>query len=305
MTTDLPKANLQSPYLGIGLIVCALGLATLLAKEGPLSFRFGVASGALAASAVLTLPLFLLWRYATVLGRRQKLSARFNVFVGAMLVIWVAVFVIAKNMLPTLVARTNSASQVAASNQTSTDTSSSSNPLPSPESIKSPSTDISAALSTVLIGEFFGYHVGQGLPASEPIVSEESGDSGVINILARNQHLPTGISQLQLIVSPKTRTVGNIYAVGEFSTEKDAKTIARLYAATLNAIYAKQCASADSYPDPRRKLLLLCAGKYELSVVYYPPRVSRPGWVVHVGLRPSPDSIYGKMLRDQFLRELR
>lgn len=92
-----------SPFLGIGVLACIGGLVILF-SGGSLGFSSGLAVGQLAGSGILALPAFLVWRFATKKGRSSPLGRAFNVFSFFVLFVWVCLFVIAKNLLPDLIA---------------------------------------------------------------------------------------------------------------------------------------------------------------------------------------------------------
>jgi hypothetical protein len=84
-----------SAYLGLGAIVCLGGLATFSAAEGG-AFAVGYSLTQLATSGMMTLPLFLSWRFGTRSGRTSPLSTAFNVFAFGVVGIWLLFFVVAK-----------------------------------------------------------------------------------------------------------------------------------------------------------------------------------------------------------------
>ncbi len=99
MNSETKETNWRSPFLGVGALSLGAGIYVLFATEGTTGFRLGHVAGALAASAVLSLLPFLIWRYATQSGRRQTLGAAFNIFVALTLIVWISLFVVAKTSL--------------------------------------------------------------------------------------------------------------------------------------------------------------------------------------------------------------
>jgi hypothetical protein len=96
-----------SPFLGIGMIASATGLAMLFTDAPSLGYKVGSSLGQILGSAILALPIFLIWRYATKTGRMAKLSRSFNIFAAILVVTWFLLFVVAKNFLPSFAAGYN------------------------------------------------------------------------------------------------------------------------------------------------------------------------------------------------------
>ncbi|MBM3273183.1 hypothetical protein FJY94_08095 [Candidatus Kaiserbacteria bacterium] len=105
------EANWRSPYLGVGVLLSVVGIYILLTSDSTLGFRLGYVTGALAASAVLSLLPFLVWRYATHIGRRQPLGAAFNIFIALTIVVWILLFLVAKFSLESRIGAQTSAEQ--------------------------------------------------------------------------------------------------------------------------------------------------------------------------------------------------
>lgn len=99
------ETSWRSPFLGIGLVCASAGLYVLFSTEGSAEFRVGVVAGALLSSALVALLPFLLWRYASAIGRRQSLGAAFNVFVAITLTVWIGLYLFVKPALPDLLSR--------------------------------------------------------------------------------------------------------------------------------------------------------------------------------------------------------
>jgi hypothetical protein len=102
----------RSPFLGAGVLFSAFALAVLFSDAGSMQFRLGLIVGQLAGAAALSLPIFLVWRFATASGRRQPLGVAFNVFSGLVVVAWLILFVVVKNALVSLEPRLKSESPV-------------------------------------------------------------------------------------------------------------------------------------------------------------------------------------------------
>ena len=100
MNDKIPGTSGRSPFLGFGVLLSVFALAILFRGNGSLEFKIRNVAGEIVIAAVLTLPLFLIWRYATRVGRRQPLGIAFNVFSGMTTVIWLVLFVFIKGALP-------------------------------------------------------------------------------------------------------------------------------------------------------------------------------------------------------------
>lgn len=96
----LLNSTKSSPFLGIGMIASATGLAILFTDDPSFGYKIGSSLGQILGSAILALPIFLIWRYATKTGRTVILSRSFNIFATILVVTWLLLFVIAKNFLP-------------------------------------------------------------------------------------------------------------------------------------------------------------------------------------------------------------
>lgn len=105
MNDKLPGTSSRSPYLGFGVILSAFALAIIFRGHGSLEFKIGNVAGELIIAAALSLPPFLIWRYATGIGRRQPLGLAFNIFSGMTTVIWLALFIFIKSALPSFMHR--------------------------------------------------------------------------------------------------------------------------------------------------------------------------------------------------------
>ncbi len=93
-----------SSFLGIGMIASATGLAILFTDDPNIGYKIGSSLGQILGSAILALPLFLIWRYATNTGRMANFSRSFNIFATILVVTWFLLFVVAKNLLPSFAA---------------------------------------------------------------------------------------------------------------------------------------------------------------------------------------------------------
>ena len=106
-TTNSPENNNSTkpgPFLGVGMIASAVGLAMLFTDDPSFGYKVGLSLGQISISAILALPIFLIWRYATKNGRMAMFGRSFNIFATILIVTWFLLFVVAKNMLPSFAA---------------------------------------------------------------------------------------------------------------------------------------------------------------------------------------------------------
>jgi hypothetical protein len=101
------SAKQSGPFLGIGMIVSATGFAMLFTDDPSFGYKIGSSLGQILGSAILALPIFLIWRYATRNGRMAKISRSFNIFATILVVTWFLLFFVAKNLLPSFAAGYN------------------------------------------------------------------------------------------------------------------------------------------------------------------------------------------------------
>jgi hypothetical protein len=72
--------QVSSPFLGLGVIASAIGFIILFTDDNNFGYRLGTALGQLLPCAILTLPVFIIWKYATQSGKVSSASKAFNVF---------------------------------------------------------------------------------------------------------------------------------------------------------------------------------------------------------------------------------
>ena len=97
-------SSAASAYLGLGVLVSAFGFALLFTDNPSFEYKVGTAFGQLFVTSIFTLPLFLIWRFATKPGRVARLARAFNVFCLLLVLLWFMLFVLAKNLLPSFIA---------------------------------------------------------------------------------------------------------------------------------------------------------------------------------------------------------
>jgi len=96
------------------------------------------------------------------------------------------------------------------------------------------------ALPTVVVadardGQFMGYELGTNYPAASQDV--ELTTTGNLRIAAENPIKPADISEVSLIATPESRTIGYIVAASSYATEGEAREVGRRYVELLRAKY--------------------------------------------------------------------
>ena len=160
---------------------------------------------------------------------------------------------------------------------------------------------ITGAAAGPLEGDLFGYRLGSKYQVGAGTRGHFS-FMGQVVLLAEKAELPAGFARVELIASPKTFTIINVYALAVFDDEGHAKEFEAKYADLLNTMYRDKCALMKAYLEEALKLR--CASAYELSVHRFKPHNSGEKHTVHVGLRFDNDSPAGKRIVSQFNSEL-
>lgn len=158
---------------------------------------------------------------------------------------------------------------------------------------------LSIAVAGPLEGELFGYRLG----AKYKVEAETKGYSGFMGqaiIVADKPEMPSDFERLELITTPKTFTVINIYASAEFEGEEKAKDFESRYADLLGTMYGSKCSPLKAHLEEALKLL--CSKRFELSVHRFKPDKPTEKHRVHVGLRLAGQA--GKHIEAQFVGEL-
>lgn len=159
-------------------------------------------------------------------------------------------------------------------------------------------TALPTALAGPVEGDLFGYRLGAAYPVGA--------DTKFMNfgvVLAERPEMPSDFERVELITTPKTFTIANIYGIAEFKDVQGAEAFAARYADLLNTLHGRRCSSMEAYLGEALKLL--CAGKYELSVHHFKPDNPSEKHKVHVGLRFNLDSEAGKGIEALFMSEFR
>lgn len=152
-----------------------------------------------------------------------------------------------------------------------------------------------------LEGELFGYRLGARYPVGEATRGYFS-FMGQAVLLAEKPEVPAGFDRVEVITTPKTFTIANIYAKAEFDGEASAKEFEAKYADLLSTMYSPKCSPLKAYLDEALKLL--CSKSYELTVQRFKPDKPGEKHQVHVGLKFDNSTQAGKRMLAQFKSEL-
>ena len=146
-------------------------------------------------------------------------------------------------------------------------------------------------------GDLFGYRLGSKYPVTDSTKGYFWPFMGSMVVVADKPEKSDDFKKVELIATPKTFTIANIYGVAEVATEKEAKAMAARYSDLLQTLHAAKCHSEKAYLGEALKLL--CGGQYELTVSHYPPDKNEKNYKVHVGLKFSNDAEGGKRILTQ------
>lgn len=158
-----------------------------------------------------------------------------------------------------------------------------------------------AASAGATDGDLFGYRLG----AKYQLTEKTQGYFMLLGqavLVAERPEMPADFKKVELIASPKTLTIANIYASAEFDDEAQAKEFELRYADLLDTLYGKKCQKKKAYLDEALKLV--CAQKFELTVNHFKPDKADEKHKVHVGLKFDNESPEGKKVLMQFKSEL-
>lgn len=166
-------------------------------------------------------------------------------------------------------------------------------------------TLVCASLATAgpLEGELFGYRLGSKYTLGNNTRGYFMDFMGQAVIYAEKPEVPTDFVRVELITTPKTFTIANIYAIAEFDNEDNAKAFEARYADLLKTMYGSKCLPLKAYLE--ESLKLLCSSKFEFTVHGFKPDKSAGKYKVHVGLKFDNNSAIGKKVISQFTTELK
>jgi hypothetical protein len=152
-----------------------------------------------------------------------------------------------------------------------------------------------------LEGELFGYRLGSKYPVGEATRGYFSlMGQAVLN--AEKAEMPTGFGRVEVITTPKSFTVANIYAKAEFEDAAKAKEFEAKYADLLRTMYGSKCPNVKAYLEEALKVH--CAKAYELTVHRFKPDKAGEKHQVHVGIKFDNESPAGKKILSLFKTEL-
>lgn len=151
-------------------------------------------------------------------------------------------------------------------------------------------------------GELFGYRLGSKYSVTDNTRGYFFAIMGSIVVIADKPEKSDDFQRVELITTPKTFTIVNIYGIAEVGSEKEAKDLTTRYADLLKTLHGNKCLPEKAHLG--EVLKLLCSGKYELKVSHYSPGKIGKKHKVHVGLNFSDESEAGKKLLAQFKKEL-
>jgi hypothetical protein len=152
-------------------------------------------------------------------------------------------------------------------------------------------------------GELFGYRLGAKYAVTAQTKGYFMAFLGQMVVIAERPEMPTDFESLELITTPKTFTIANIYASAEFTDEDKAKAFESRYADLLNTLYGPNCSAQKAYLGEALKLL--CSKRFVLTVHHFKPESEQEKHKVHVGLQIDNDSPAGKKTVAQFGSELK
>ncbi|MEY8688303.1 MAG: hypothetical protein AB9M53_00305 [Leptothrix sp. (in: b-proteobacteria)] len=159
---------------------------------------------------------------------------------------------------------------------------------------------LSVAQAGPLEGELFGYRLGKKYPVGDATRGYFS-FMGQAVLNAERAEAPAGFDRVEIITTPKTFTIANIYGKAEFEDEAKAKEFEGKYADLLRTMYGGKCPAIKAYLDEALKLA--CSRSYELTVHRFKPDKTGEKHQVHVGLKFDNDSSAGKKIISQFKSE--
>ena len=164
-----------------------------------------------------------------------------------------------------------------------------------------PLAPLASATAGVLEGDLFGYRLGAKYPLNQATRGYVDVMGGLI-VLAEKPEMPDDFQHVELILTPKSKTIVNIFAVAEFSAGSKAKSFASRYADLLETMHAPKCPAMHAFLD--ESLKRQCSGTFELTVAYYKPSNTKEKFKVHVGLKYDNSTKAGKGILAQFKSEI-
>lgn len=145
-----------------------------------------------------------------------------------------------------------------------------------------------AASAGVTDGDLFGHRLGTRLATTPATMGYWS--QGRAIIIVDKPEIPPEFEKLELLTTPKTYTIGNIYASKSLPERTAAFTLAEKYRDLLPTLYRAQCVrERDGFGGV---VLDMRCGQYQLTIQIYSPDRQNPNgqYTVQVGLTMAKET---------------
>ena len=149
-------------------------------------------------------------------------------------------------------------------------------------------------------GDLFGHRLGARVVTSPSTLGYWS--QGRAIIIVDKPEIPPEFEKLELLTTPKTYTIGNIYASKSLPERTAAFTLADKYKDLLPTLYREQCVrERDGFGGT---VLDMRCGNYQLSIQVFSPDRQNPNnpYTVQIGLTMARETRVGydwQMLLDE------
>lgn len=148
-----------------------------------------------------------------------------------------------------------------------------------------------AASAGVTDGDLFGHRLGTRLATTPATMGYWS--QGRAIIMVDKPEIPPEFEKLELLTTPKTYTIGNIYASKSLPERTAAFTLAEKYRDLLPTLYREQCVrERDGFGGV---VLDMRCGQYQLTIQIYSPDRQNPNglYTVQIGLTMAKETRVG------------
>lgn len=148
-----------------------------------------------------------------------------------------------------------------------------------------------AASAGVTDGDLFGHRLGTRLATTPTTMGYWS--QGRAIIVADKPEIPPEFEKLELLTTPKTYTIGNIYASKSLPERTAAFTLAEKYRDLLPTLYREQCVrERDGFGGV---VLDMRCGQFQLSIQVFSPDRQNPSnqYTVQIGLTMAKETRIG------------
>jgi hypothetical protein len=150
-------------------------------------------------------------------------------------------------------------------------------------------------------GQFLGYRIGSKYVTTDATRWRFS-FLGHVDFEADVPEKPDEIERVQVIATPKSLTIANIYGVSQFDNREQAEAMADKYATIIRVMHRRRCVEREALL-PGDKLVMVCGGSYDLRVSVYSPEIAGDRFSVHIGLRPANgtklDNRFQRLFKDE------